>query len=35
MRQQLFEPIHRIYPPHAIIGGERRATFGGKKKKED
>lgn len=31
--RQLFEPIHRVFPPYATIGGERRAKA--KKKKED
>ena len=35
MHRQLFEPIYRAFPPYVIGRGERRATFGGKKKKKD
>lgn len=35
MYRQLFEPTQCAFPPYATIGGECRATFGDKKKKED
>jgi hypothetical protein len=35
MYRQLFWPIHHAFPSYATIDGERRATFGDKKKKKD